>query len=232
MQHSIPLECAEHIGVVVTPWRHSRPAEQGHPAPVVGQRFEVFGPLRQNDPDRRPLPLLAFLSGDSEIRPAQADQIAVVCQVCQHGTQLEVPAGDVARDDSTGRQLIQVQREGLASYQMHWHSIGTERIHDDQSVTALGALGQPKAGVSDDDAQLARTLLKERELSSVLGNPLDNRINFVEVKLLSLGNVAGQRACPEAHHSHRRPSSPIAQPLGDDTNGEAAAALLTLRSRA
>ena len=105
----IPPQHAENIGKVIGPDAGRGHLRQDLPARVRGQSAQVDLPPGHDHPLRRidAVGRVGFTHG--EIIPTQAHEPGVVRQVGQHRLQIEIPVGDVKREDAVLGQLGQVE---------------------------------------------------------------------------------------------------------------------------
>jgi len=88
-------------------------------------------------------------------------------------------------------------------------SIRGECVENDEPVVPVRCASQREPCVSKNHVNVVRTLLKEREITRVTGNPHDGRIDLEECKLLPPPAVAGEGPSPKSDDGHSGEESRI-----------------------
>src|SRR2546425_7776667 len=102
---------------------------------------------------------------------------------------------DVNGDDAIGIHVPFIEREGLASQQMHRNGVAAECVQRQQVETLRPLPFEGKPGVAQDDFYTARAVGQILEPRS--GKAADFRVNFVDAQGISGSTVSRARAGAE-----------------------------------
>ena len=99
-----------------------------------------------------------------------------------------------------GASFRRVQRQRLASKQVHRDTVGAEGVNNQHIVGAVWRRSYRQPRIAQHNTRMVPAIREKLEVAGVTRNTFDQRVDFVECPILPRLGIAGESASSQSDH--------------------------------